>query len=370
MKGEAMKTTAAVLYEANEPLVIESLDLDEPGDGEVLVRIAAAGVCHSDLHVMKGEWSFPLPVVLGHEGAGTVERVGAGVKNVKPGDPVILNFRPNCGWCSHCVRGQPVLCNGSETPRSEMFSGGTRLHRNGQDIYHFARTACFSEYAVVQESGAVPVREDMPLDKAALIGCSVMTGVGAVINTAKVAAGSKVVVIGCGGVGLNCVQGAALAGADQIIAVDIAQNKLDYAKQFGATEVINSSNQDPVEAIHELTRGGADYAFEALGRVETIRQCYDATRPGGMAVIVGMAPENDEVSINALSLPRTERILMGSYYGSARPWIDLPRLVDLYLSGRLQVDELVSRSYPLAEINAAYEALARGDVARSIIKFE
>ncbi len=364
-----MKTKAAVLYKPNTPMVVEEIDLEDPREGEVLVKVSAAGVCHSDYHIMIGEWSSPMPVVLGHEGAGVVERVGRGVKHVKAGDHVVLNFRPNCGWCPHCVRGQPVLCNGSETPRSEMFSGGTRLRKNGETVYHFARTSCFSEYAVVQESGAVPIRHDMPLDKAALIGCSVMTGVGAVINTARVEAGSKVVVLGCGGVGLNCIQGAVLAGADQIVAVDIRQNKLDYAREFGATDVINASNQDPVAMVHELTGGGADYAFEALGRAETIRQAYESTRPGGMAVVVGMAPENDDVSINALSLPRTERILMGSYYGSARPWIDLPRLVDLYLAGRLRVDELVSRSYPLEEINEAYEALAQGEVARSIIAF-
>ncbi len=364
-----MKTRAAVLYQPNTPLVVEELDIDAPLEGEVLVKVAAAGVCHSDYHVMKGEWSSPMPVVLGHEGAGVVERVGAGVKNVKAGDHVILNFRPNCGWCAHCVRGQPVLCAGSETPRHEMFSGGSRLSRNGETVHHFARTSCFSEYAVVQESGAVPIRQDMPLDRAALIGCSVMTGVGAVINTARVEPGAKVVVLGCGGVGLNCVQGAVLAGADQIVAVDIRQNKLDYAREFGATDVVNASNQDPVAVVHELTGGGADYAFEALGRAQTIRQAYESTRPGGKAVVVGMAPENDDVSINALSLPRNEKILMGSYYGSARPWIDLPRLVDLYLAKRLRVDELVTRSYSLDEINVAYDALAQGDVARSIIDF-
>ena len=365
-----MKTKAAVLYQPNTPLVIEELDLQEPGDGEVLVKINAAGVCHSDYHVMKGEWGSPLPVVLGHEGAGIVEQIGSGVKNVKVGDHVILNFRPNCGWCGHCVRGQPVLCNGSETPRNEMFSGGSRLSLKGKTIHHFARTSCFSQYAVVQESGAVPVRDDMPLDKAALIGCAVMTGVGAVINTAKVEPGSSVVVLGCGGVGLNCVQGALLAGADRIIAVDIKQNKLDYAIEFGATDVINSSNQDPVEMVHELTKGGADFAFEALGRSETIGQAYGCIRPGGKAVVVGMAPEGDEVPIDALSLPRLEKTLMGSYYGSARPWIDLPRLVDLYLSKRLRVDELVTRTYPLEQINVAYDALAQGEVARSIIVFD
>ena len=365
-----MKTRAAVLYQPKTPMVIEELDLEDPHEGEVTVKVGAAGVCHSDYHVMIGEWSSPMPVVLGHEGAGVVEKVGPGVKNVKVGDHVILNFRPNCGWCAHCVRGQPVLCNGSQTPRNELFSGGSRMSKDGATVHHFARTSCFSQYTVVQESGAVPIRHDMPLDRAALIGCSVMTGVGAVINTARVPPGSSVAVIGCGGVGLNCIQGAVLAGADRIVAVDVRQNKLDYAVDFGATDVINASNQDPVGLIHELTGGGADYAFEALGRSQTIRQAYDAVRPGGMAVVVGMAPEDDEVAVNALSLPRNEKILMGSYYGSARPWIDLPRLVNLYLAKRLHVDELVTRSYPLEQINEAYDALAAGEVARSVLLFD
>ena len=365
-----MKTRAAVLYQPKTPMVIEELDLEDPHEGEVTVKVGAAGVCHSDYHVMIGEWSSPMPVVLGHEGAGVVAKVGAGVKNVKVGDHVILNFRPNCGWCAHCVRGQPVLCNGSQTPRNELFSGGSRMSKDGATVHHFARTSCFSQYTVVQESGAVPIRHDMPLDRAALIGCSVMTGVGAVINTARVPPGSSVAVIGCGGVGLNCIQGAVLAGADRIVAVDVRQNKLDYAVDFGATDAINASNQDPVGLIHELTGGGADYAFEALGRSQTIRQAYDAVRPGGMAVVVGMAPEDDEVAVNALSLPRNEKILMGSYYGSARPWIDLPRLVNLYLAKRLRVDELVTRSYPLDRINEAYDALAAGEVARSVLLFD
>ena len=224
-----MKIKAAVLYEPNTPMVVETIDLDEPQEGEVLVRIVAAGVCYSDYHIMKGEWSHPLPAVLGHEGAGIVERVGSGVTRVVPGQNVILNFRANCGICHYCVIGRPVLCNGIDSPRNTMFDGSSRLSKDGQTIHHFARTACFAEFAVVPESGAVPVRADMPLDKGCLVGCAVMTGVGSVINTAQIEAGSSVAIIGCGGVGLNAVQGAVLGGAGQIIAVDLLDNKLEYA---------------------------------------------------------------------------------------------------------------------------------------------
>jgi S-(hydroxymethyl)glutathione dehydrogenase/alcohol dehydrogenase len=364
-----MQIKAAVLYEPKTPLVIETLDLDEPSDGEVLVRIASAGVCHSDYHVMKGEWTMPMPMVLGHEAAGVVERVGTGVRHVHPGDHVILNFRPNCGWCAHCASGRPVLCNGTDTPRWFLFDGTVRLHRNGQDVYHFARTASFAEYVVVPESGAVPVRKDMPLEQACLVGCSIMTGVGSVIHTAKVPPGASVVVIGCGGVGLNCVQGAVLAGAERIIAVDIMESKLAYAREFGATDTIDASQTDAVAEIVEMTRGGADYAFEAIGNSKTILQAYECTGLGGVTVVVGMAAETDEVTLNALSLPRTEKVIMGSWYGSARPWVDLPRLADLYLSGKLKIDEMISRTYSLDEINTAYAALDKGEVARSVITF-
>ena len=365
-----METKAAVLYEPNTPMVIETLDLEEPKEGEVLVKIAAAGVCHSDFHIMKGEWTHPLPVVLGHEGAGVVERIGPGVTRMQPGQSVILNFRANCGTCHYCIIGRPVLCNGVDAPRNTMFDGTSRLSKNGQTIHHMARTSCFSEYTVVPESGAVPVRSDMPLDKACLVGCAVMTGVGAVTNTARIEAGSTVAVIGCGGVGLNSVQGAALAGAVQIVAIDLLDNKLDYARQFGATDLVNAGNGDAVARVKELTGGGVDYAFEAIGNSHTILQAYEMLAPGGMAVIVGMAPEHDEVSINALSLPRTECGIIGSWYGGARPWVDLPKMADLYLSGRLQIDPMISRTYPLEDINVAYEALAAGEVARSIILFE
>jgi S-(hydroxymethyl)glutathione dehydrogenase/alcohol dehydrogenase len=365
-----MQMKAAVLYEPKTPLVIENVELDDPQDGEVLVRIAAAGVCYSDYHVMNGEWTMPMPMVLGHEAAGIVEKIGSGVTRLKPGQHVILNFRANCGKCDSCTIGRPVLCNGVDSPRWFMFDGSSRLHRGDQRIHHFSRTASFAEYAVVPESGAVPVRDDMPLDKASLIGCSVMTGVGAAINTAKVEPGSSVVVIGCGGVGLNIIQGALLAGAGRIIAVDMRDNKLEYAREFGATDTVNAGNGDAVARVLEMTRGGVDYAFEAIGNKHAIRQCYDMCKLGGTTVVVGMAPENDEIAINALSLPRSERIIMGSWYGSARPWTDLPKMADLYLSGRLKIDPMISRTYKLDEINTAYDALVAGEVARSVIVFD
>ena len=365
-----METRAAVLHATNEPLRIETLELDDPKDGEVLVRIAAAGVCYSDYHIMIGEWTMPMPIVLGHEGAGVVETIGAGVTRVEPGDHVILNFRANCGHCRNCVVGRPVLCEGVESPRHLMFDGTVRLHRNGQDVYHMTRTACFSEHVVVPESGAVPVRSDMPLDRACLIGCSVMTGVGAVTNTARAEPGSNVVVIGCGGVGLNAVQGAVLAGADRIVAVDLLDSKLEYARQFGATDLVNAGNGDAVARVLEMTGGGVDYAFEAIGNARTIEQAYEMCRPGGTAVVVGMAAETAEFKVNALSLPRTERAIVGSWYGSARPWVDLPKLVDLYMRGKLKIDEMISRTYRLDEINTAYDALVAGEVARSVIVFD
>jgi S-(hydroxymethyl)glutathione dehydrogenase/alcohol dehydrogenase len=365
-----MQIKAAVLYEPNTPLVVETVDLDEPKDEEVLVRIVSAGVCYSDYHVMKGEWTMPMPMVLGHEAAGIVEKTGAQVTRMAPGDHVILNFRANCGTCRHCVTGRPVVCDGVKTPRWFMFDGTTRLHKGGQDIHHFTRTASFAEKVVVPESGAVPVRKDMPLDKAALIGCSVMTGVGAAINTAKVAPGSSVLVIGCGGVGLNIIQGAVLAGALRVIAVDTLQNKLAYAREFGATETLSASEGDMVARVQDLTDGGVDYAFEAIGNPMTIRQAYEATAPGGTTVVVGMAPEDDDVSLNALSLPRTEKVVMGSWYGSARPWVDFPSLVNLYMANRLSIDPMISRTYRLEEINEAYQALDRGEMARSVILFD
>jgi S-(hydroxymethyl)glutathione dehydrogenase/alcohol dehydrogenase len=361
---------AAVFYEYNAPLKIEEIDIDKPKRGEVLVKIAASGVCHSDLSVMNGTLPFPPPpVVLGHEGAGVVQEVGADVATVSPGDHVILSWRPSCGKCGYCATGRPQLCQTSSMQllQGRLPDGTTRLHKGALDIGHFTGVASFAEYAVVPESGVVKIRSDVPLDAAALVGCGVMTGVGAVINTAKVEPGASVVVIGCGGVGLNVVQGAVLAGAEKVIAVDLNPRKLEWARQFGATHIVNPTEGDPITQVFSLTDGlGADYAFEVIGRADTAVQAYHSIRPGGMAVVVGVAKPDDMMVIPALSLLQ-EKTLTGSIYGSARPSVDMPKLIDLYMSKKLKLDELVSRRIKLEQINDAFEWMEKGEVARSVI---
>ncbi|GBD15084.1 S-(hydroxymethyl)glutathione dehydrogenase [bacterium HR25] len=365
-----MKVKAAVFYRPQQPLAVEELDLEEPRAGEVLVRVAACGVCHSDLHFLDGLVPLPSPCVLGHEAAGVVERVGEGVTYVQPGDHVILSFAPACGRCSYCEVGRPNLCTygGRAMAAGTMLDGTTRLSRDGQPVYHEAAVAGFATHAVVPEASVVKIREDMPLDRAALIGCGVMTGVGAAINTAKVQPGSDVAVIGCGGVGLNVIQGAALAGAARIIAVDLLDHKLELARQFGATDTVNASREEPVTAVRRLSAGGVDYAFEVIGRPETIRQAFDMARRGGMAIVVGLSPSGSHVSLPA-NIFLMEKTITGSAYGGARPRVDMPRLVELYMAGKLKLDELISRVYPLERINEAFEALRQGEVARSVISF-
>ncbi len=312
--------------------------------------MAAAGVCHSDLHFIDGLLPHPAPAVLGHEGAGVVEAVGDDVTYVQPGDHVILSFIPSCGACAYCIAGRPNLCTAGNraAARGTLMDGTTRLRKGEEEVYHMTCTACFAERTVVPESGLVKIREDMPLDRAALIGCAVA-------------------VIGCGGVGLNVIQGASLSGAARIIAVDVSDFKLELAQQFGATHTVNAAADEPVAAIRQLSPGGADYAFEVIGRPETMRQAYDATRRGGTTVVVGMAPADAEVSVPAISLIQ-EKILTGSSYGGARPRIDMPKLVDLYMAGKLKLDELISRRYPLEGINEAFQALRDGEVARSVME--
>jgi NDMA-dependent alcohol dehydrogenase len=362
---------AAVLYGPHQPLEVADLEVLPPREGEVLVRMAAGGVCHSDLHVMQGHVPAPFPCVPGHEGAGIVVEVGPGVQNVRPGDHVVLLWRASCGACYFCSRGRPALCDLGGTIRwtGKLADGTSRFRKDGQEINHFAGVSAFAEYTVVPAAGVIAIPPEIPLEKAAVVGCAVMTGVGAVINTAAVEPGASVAVFGCGGVGLNVVQGAALAGAERIIAVDIRANKLDFARQFGATHTVLATETDPVVAIRDLTGGrGADYAFEVIGRPETLRQAYEATRRGGTTVAIGLPPTGTAYAVDAQSLVLQEKTLKGSLYGGCVPARDVPRLLALYQAGRLNLEALITRAYPLDQINEAFAALERGEVARSIIR--
>lgn len=362
---------AAVLYESQTPMTIEDVSLDGPNDDEVLVQVRATGACHSDYHVIDGSWNgpaYPLPVILGHEAAGIVEKVGADVRALAPGDHVILSFAPSCGRCRRCTVGQPHLCSGLRSTPGR-FTDGTRRHRQGEvEINSFGRgMSSFAEYSVVHQSAAIKINPEMPMEGAALIGCAVMTGVGAVLNTARVEPGSTVAVFATGGVGLSVVQGAVLANASKIIAVDLLDNKLDYASSFGATHAVNSKKQDPLQAIRDITNGqGVDYAFDAIGDSRVSRSCYDAVRRGGTAVIVGMAPTGSEISIPG-TIAAEEKIVKGCFYGSSRPAVDFPRLVDFCMRGVLQLDRMITRTYPLSDINAAFDALGRGENARGVL---
>lgn len=363
---------AAVLYEAGQPIQVEDLSIENPHDGEVMVRVAAGGVCHSDLHVMNGDLTAPLPIVLGHEGAGIVEKVGAGVADFKPGDHVVLLWRASCGQCQFCLSGRPALCEMGTGIRwsGKLADGTSRFRRGDRVIHHHAGVSAFSELTVLPREGLVKIDSSVPIEKAAIVGCAVMTGVGAVINTAHVEPGASMVVVGCGGVGLNAIQGGALAGAEKIIAVDVLDNKLSYARQFGATHTVNAREVNPIEAIKDLTGGrGADYAFEVIGNVKTIAQAYQMIRRGGTLVVVGVAPMGAEVALNAASIMLDEKTIRGSLYGSCNAKLDAPRMLNLYKAGKLKLDELISREYPLDKINEAFDALRHGEVARSIVRF-
>jgi S-(hydroxymethyl)glutathione dehydrogenase/alcohol dehydrogenase len=361
------KMKAAVLYQAGTPLEVEEVELQGPGRGEVLVRMAACGVCHSDLHILKGEWSgFDPPIVVGHEGAGVVEQVGEGVTAVQPGDHVVLGWKTSCRACRYCITGRPHLCENS--PRVAEDSS---ISRGDQRIHRMLSSAFFAEYAVVPQSVAIPIREEMPLDRATLLGCAVMTGAGAAMNTAQVKPGTAVAVYGCGGVGVNVIQGAALCGAAQIIGVDIADDKLAYARRFGLTDAVNAVQEEPVAAILDLTGGaGVDYAFEAVGNARVMEQAFASLGKGGVAVIVGMPAFREKARLSLPLVPfYGERWVTGSYYGSANLWRDVPRLVDLYLTGKLDLDNLIARRYPLEQINQAFADLAGGVPGRGLIVF-
>ncbi len=362
---------AAVLYKANTPLQIVDVEQEGPKAGEARVRVKAAGVCHSDWHIMNGDWQIPLPMVLGHEAAGIVDEIGAGVANVKPGDHVIFSFRAHCGRCFYCSIGRSILCDGHQSARWAMIDGTTRLSRDGQAIFQMARIGTFSERVVCPAEMLVPIDKAMPWPQAALIGCCVPTGVGAVTRAAKVEAGTSVLVIGCGGVGLNVVQGARLAGAATIIACDLVDRKLEFAREFGATHTINAKQENVADGVRALTSGrGVDYAFDAIGGEQTTLQIVDAIRTGGLAMIVGMAAMSVRAPIAPYLMALQEKTLKGTLYGSVQPNVDFPWLVDLYLQGRLKLDQLVSRTYTLTEINEGFARMLSGEVARGVVVFE
>lgn len=345
--------------------------LDEPRAGEVLVKIAACGVCHSDYHLVTGATKHPMPLVAGHEGAGVVEAVGQGVSRVQPGDHVVLSWTPDCGTCFYCQRGRPNLCETFTDPiwAGTMLDGTTRLHRDGQPVYHYCGLATFAEYVVVPQESCVKIRKEVSLKAASLVGCAVATGVGAAMYTAEVHPGESVVVFGCGGVGLNIVQGAALCGAQTIIAVDTNPAKMEIARQFGATHTLISGN-DTLDAIRDLTGGrGADHAFEAIGIPSIQEMTLHAIRPGGTATLAGLSAMGTITNLPGAIITRQEKVIKGSYYGTVNPGRDFPLMIDLYTAGKLKLDELISREYRLDEINTAYESMLSGEVARGVIVF-
>jgi NDMA-dependent alcohol dehydrogenase len=366
-----MKVQAAVFYEVGVPFKIETLDLEAPRAGEVLVKVAAAGVCHSDWHLMTGATKHPVPVVPGHEGAGVVEAVGPGVNRVKPGDHVALNWAPNCGNCFYCLNDRPNLCSTYVGPlwAGTMMDGTTRLSKEGQPVYHFSALACFADYTVVPQECCVPLKKEVPLTIAALIGCAVTTGVGAALNTAKVRPGSSVAIFGAGGVGLNIVMGARLAGASRIFAVDRSEAKGDIALEFGATDFV-MAGPDAIHQIRNLTEGrGADYVFEAIGIPAVQEQCLEATRPGGTLVLVGVAPMGSGTNLPGAILTRQEKTVTGSYYGTANTARDFPLYADLYLQNKLDLGRLISKTYSLEQVNQAYADMLSGEIARGVIIF-
>lgn len=356
---------AAICYEFGKPLVVEDVELDPPKEGEVRVRLAATAICHSDIHVIRGELGFSLPLVPGHESAGYIEEVGPGVTTVKPGDAVAISLLASCRRCHFCLSGLPHLCEASWPLSKE-----SRLHtKSGVDLHHMTKTATFAEYAVVHESQTVKVGTEIPLDRAALLACGVITGFGAAVNRARVRPMQSVVVIGTGGVGLNSIQGAALSGGYPVIAVDILESKLEAAKRFGATHTVKAGQPDTLQQIQALTEGrGADYVIITVGSARAAQEAIPMAGPRGMIIMVGLAPRGETITIPPM-LPG-ERMLTGSGMGTTNLSQDVPKLVDLYLAGKLKLDELITERYPLERINEAIESVERGEALRNVIMFE
>jgi len=362
---------AVVCREIGKPVVVETVSVDAPQRGEVMIKLAACGVCHSDLSATNGTIPFPPPLVLGHEGAGEVVAVGEGVTGFALADHVVSSFVSMCGKCRYCQTGRPQLCDQAAKATFTLPDGTNRFKdAAGNPLNIFSGCGVMAEYATLHIDNLVRIDAAVPLDKAALIGCGVMTGVGAAVNTAKVEAGSATVVFGCGGVGLNAIQGCRISGAAIIVAVDTSDAKLEMAKQFGATHTVNPKNEENLtKTLKKLTGGGADYAFECVGFGEVVAQAYGALGKGGKAVVVGVAPLKDTTTIRTASLTFDEKTLTGSYFGSARPRQDFPRLISLYRSGRLMLDELITKTYSIEEAPQAFADLAEGRNARGVILF-
>ena len=359
---------AAIFHGAHEQLTIEELELDKPMAREIIVKTAATGVCHSDLHFVDGLYPFPSPAVLGHEAAGVVEEVGELVNYVKPGDHVIACLSVFCGNCEQCLTGHPNLCRDPSTRRAPSDPPKLTYAGKGTPVNQFANISSFAERMLLHENAAVKIADDIPLDVAALISCGVMTGMGAVLNCARVEPGSTAAVFGAGGVGLAAIQGCRIAGALRIIAVDVVENKLALAKELGATDVIDSTAADPVARIRELTGGGADYTFDAIGLADVSRQAFDALRPGGTATVIGMIPEGDKVALDGSAF-LSEKKIQGTDMGSNRAFVDMPRYVEFYRQGKLRLDEMVTKHCALDDVNEAFRAMKAGEVARTVIMF-
>ena len=358
---------AAVFHGPKLPLSIEDVELDKPQDREVLIKTVASGVCHSDLHFVDGFYPYPAPAVLGHEAAGIIEEVGKQVTYVKPGDHVICCLSVFCGNCEQCMSGHPNRCsNKAATQRNP--NDKPRISQKGRPVNQFLDISSYCEKMLLHENAVVKIREDLPLDRAALIGCGVTTGVGAVLNTAKIEPGSTVAVFGAGGVGLAAIQGARIAGARKIIAVDMFEGKLAMAKRMGATDTVDASNSDPVDEIRKMTGGGVDYSFEAIGLKKAAEQAFNSLKAGGTATVIGMIPVGQKVEIDGYMF-LTERKLQGSNMGSNRFRIDMPKYIDFYLQGRLNLDDMISQRRKLEDVNDAFRAMKAGEVARTVLMF-
>jgi len=359
---------AAIFHGPHADLTVEDVQIDKPQSREILVRTVASGVCHSDLHFVEGLYPMAAPAILGHEASGVVEAVGDQVTYVKPGDHIIACLSVFCGNCDQCLTGHPNRCTSTQNQRSP--EQPPKLQQNGTPVYQFANVGGFAEYMLLHENAAVKIREDIPLDRAALIGCGVVTGVGAALNTAKVAPGSTVAVFGAGGIGLSVIQGARLAGARQIIAVDMVESKLAAAKQFGATHIVDASSRDGAQAVKDLTGGGVDYSFEAIGLKKTAEQAFECLGSGGVATIIGMIPFGTKIELDGWSFLQGEKRIQGSMMGSNRFRVDMPRYLDFYEQGRLKLDEMISRTGRLEDVNDAFRAMKAGEVNRTVLMFD